>query len=455
MYFNKAYILFYFFGIILFQSTAISQNGRPTDDLGNVSDAFQENFFEALKQKGIENYELALNALDKAEIATKDNPENLPVLYFERAKNLTKLKRYDEAESYFNKVLEKETNQLDVMEALYDLYYVQRDYEAAIPLVLKLIPFDEDYKEDLANLYHRTKQYEKALILLDELDVLWGESTYRDTLRTRIYRVTGNSDKEIENLENKINNKIKNEKEYLNLIFLYSDQGNADKAFETANELLKEFPKSQLVHLALYKFYLEKDNAKEAISSMKIVFKSSNIDAESKYKVLSDFITFVNINPQYENNLEEVVSLFSEENNSKVYETIGDYFLNKKKKEQALTFYQKGIVNDNDNFSLIKSTLLLQIEFNLYDDASILSVKALEIFPAQALLYLINGVANTGLNNPELAIENLEIGLDFLLDNPKMEHDFYQQLSIAYQMKGNDKKADFYKKKASEISYSN
>ncbi len=29
------------------------------DQLGDVTDAFQENFFEALKQKGIENYELA------------------------------------------------------------------------------------------------------------------------------------------------------------------------------------------------------------------------------------------------------------------------------------------------------------------------------------------------------------------------------------------------------------
>ena len=64
-------------------------------------------------------------------------------------------------------------------------------------------------------------------------------------------------------------------------------------------------------------------------------------------------------------------------------------------------------------------------------------------------------MANNWLNNPEFAIENLEIGLDFLLDDPKMEHDFYQQLSIAYQMKGNAKKADFYKKKASELPYSN
>ena len=30
---------------------------RPDDDLGNVEDEYQELFFEALKQKGIENYQ--------------------------------------------------------------------------------------------------------------------------------------------------------------------------------------------------------------------------------------------------------------------------------------------------------------------------------------------------------------------------------------------------------------
>ena len=31
-----------------------AQDNPLTDDLGNVSDSFQDNFFEALKQKGIE-----------------------------------------------------------------------------------------------------------------------------------------------------------------------------------------------------------------------------------------------------------------------------------------------------------------------------------------------------------------------------------------------------------------
>lgn len=423
------------------------------DQLGDVTDDFQENFFEALKQKAIENYELALTALNKAEKAAKTE-ENKAVVYFEMGKNNASLKQYSEAEENFNKVLKSQGNRLDVLEQLYDLYYQQKEYEKSIPLVQKLIPFDEDYREDLANLYTLTQQYEKALEQLDQLDDLWGESDIRNALRVQIYRTTGNTEGAIENLEQKIDNNPKNEKEYLNLIFLYSEQGNTAKAFESAKDLLKNNPKSELVHLALYKFYLDEGNASEAIKSMKIVFASEEVDKETKYKVLGDFIQFVNENPQYETDLAEIVNQFSIEN-GRVYEKLGDYYASKNRKEDALNAYEKGIAKDADNYNLLKNTLLFQIDLKKYEAAAKLSSEGLEIFPAQALLYLLNGVANNGLQKSDAAIENLEAGLDFILEDPKMERDFYEQLSLAYTTKGDSKKAKMYLDKATELKTPN
>lgn len=423
------------------------------DNLGNVTDAFQENFFEALKQKGIENYELALVALNKAEKAAKTE-EDKAVVYFEMGKNHSYLKQYAEAETDFNKVLKSQGDRIDVLEQFYELYYQQKEYEKSIPLVQRLILFDEDYKEDLANLYTLTKQYDKALEQLDELDQVWGESDIRNALRAQIYRVTGNTGGAIENLEQKIDNNPKNEKEYLNLIFLYSEQGNKEKAFDTAKNLLKTNPKSQLVHLALYKFYLDEGNAPEAIKSMKIVFASEEVDKETKYKVLGDFIQFVNENPEYETELAEIVNQFSVEN-GRVYEKLGDYYAAKDRKEDALNAYEKGIAQNPDNYNLLKNTLLFQIEFKKYEAAAKLSAEGLEIFPAQALIYLLNGVANNGLEKSDAAVESLETGLDFILDDPKMERDFYEQLSFAYTAKGDSKKAKMYSEKAAATKVSN
>jgi tetratricopeptide (TPR) repeat protein len=366
-------------------------------------------------------------------------------------KNYVKLKEYDLAEANFNKVLEWDEDRIDVMESLYDLYYLKKDYTAALPLVQKLIPYDEDYKEDLANLYSRTKQYDKAIEMLDELDELWGESNYRDSLRSRIYREMGNSSKDLEKLVDKINSNPKREREYLNLIYLYSEKGDPKKAFETAKELLKMFPESELVHLALYKFYLDEGDTQNAFQSMQTVFSSKTIDDKSKLKVLEDYLDFIQKHPQYANDLNNIITKFPDQQEPKIFELVGKYYLTLGDREKALSFLERGLTGDQDNYSLIKNTLLLQIDLKKYDEVSALSEKALEIFPAQPLLYLLQGVSNINLNKADIAIESLENGLDYLFDDPKMERDFYEQLSIAYMMKNDIKKAEQYAKMATDI----
>jgi tetratricopeptide (TPR) repeat protein len=451
----KTYLIV--FGIFCSTSIFAQENlgDAPTDDLGNVTDAFQEYFFEALKQKAIENYELAIAALEKAEKASKKDTDVIAVITFEKAKNNIQLKKYDTAETQLKEVLEIIPEKVDVIEQLYDLYYRTRDYDKALPIVQKLALINEDYKEDLANLYSKTKQYDKAIALLDELDESWGESIYRNSLRNQIYRVTGNSAGAINNLEKKVDSNPKNEKDYLNLIYLYSEEGNTAKAFETAKELLENNPKSELVHLALYKFYLNEGDTKEALNSMEIVFKSQQIKKDGQYRVLEDFLQFVDKNPQYEADLDKQIQRFSTNNNGQIFEKLGDYYVNKNNRESALKFYEKGIKGDPDNFSLLKNTILLQIDFSKFEEAKTLSASGLELFPAQAILYLLHGISQNNLTNFDAALESLETGIEYLFDDTKMEQKFYEQLSIGYTGKGDTKKALQYTKKAQALQSPN
>lgn len=207
--------------------------------------------------------------------------------------------------------------------------------------------------------------------------------------------------------------------------------------------------------MALYKFYLEEGNHQKAIKSIKIVFNSQEIENKSKNSVLEDFLNFTDKHPEIEFDLKEIVSSFKEQSNSQTYMLLGDYFLSKDEKEEALVYYLIGIEKNSQNFGLLKNTLLLQIETKKYKEASELSLEGLNIFPAQPLLYLINGVANNNLKQAEQAIESLETGLDYLLDDLKMEYDFYQQLTLSYTLKGDSKKAKMYTKRASELNLSN
>lgn len=419
------------------------------DELGNVTDDFQNFFFEALKQKGIENYDRAIQYLERA---AKESPKE-SVVYFEMAKNYASLKKWDLAEINFNKAASMSGEKPEIYQGLYDVYFNTKNYPKAIETVLKLIPFDKDYKEDLANLYVQTEQYDKALQILDELDLDNGNNEYRNQLRQNVYAKSSNTGGQIEDLENRIKRAVTNEQDFLNLIYLYSDQGNQEKAFDTAKKLIQAKPQSHLAHLALYKFYIENNQLQEGFNSMQVVLTSGEIESDTKLKVLNDFLLFVNNNPQYEDKLAEMVTLFSEEeNNPKVFEQLGAYYLDKKQPDDALRYFEMGLSKSPRDFNLIKNTLLLQLDFKKYTEAASISMKSLDFYPSQPLLYLLNGVANLNLNENKKAKESLETGLDFLIDDKQMERDFYLQLSKVHENEGNTQKKNEYAQKAQNLN---
>ena len=80
-----------------------------------------------------------------------------------------------------------------------------------------------------------------------------------------------------------------------------------------------------------------------------------------------------------------------------------------------------------------------------------LSDEAIEIYPAQPILYLLNGVALNGLNRFQEAVDTLEIGVDYLIEDTTMEKDFYIQLSEAFNGLNNLEKAKTFKDKANKL----
>ena len=450
---KQFYIFIFLLGILLCPQVNFAQvdfNKKPDDDLGNVEDKLQEYFYEALKQKGIENYDRSVEALLKC--IALDN--SISVLYFELGKNHYKLKNFGAAEDALKKAINITPDNEWYLDELYGFYAAQNDYDKAIKTVKQLVKFHPDYKEDLASLYVRTKKYNEALEILDALDLKFGTTITRDVMRNRIYDATGRKKDQIENLEARVENNPDKESNYLALILRYSENNDKAKAFETAKELLKINPNSQLVHLALYKFYLDDNNAEKGIESMNIVVKSNQIKPEAKLKVLSDFVTFVGKNPQYEAELVEATALVGN-NNTKTLTELGHYYLAKGDKPKALQYYEDALKLDGDNLALLKNILLLYLDLQKYNIAENKSNAALSKYPSQALFYLVNGVASNALNQPKKAIEVLEMGLDYIIEDTKMEIDFYKQLSQAYTLLNNTVKAKAFSDKAKQLETSN
>ena len=447
---QKKYILIFLFGIIFIPLSTFAQvdfNRTPDDDLGITEDQFQEYFFEALKQKGIENYDKAVKALEKC--LKLDNSQ--AVLYYELGKNYNKLKNFGEAEEALKKAISKDESNEWYLDELYDVYYQQNNLNKAIKTLKQLVKYHPDYKEDLATAYFEDKDYKNALKILDELDAQYGVSLPRDYLRNRIYDITGRSKDRIENLEERVANNPDDETSHLTLIYRYSENGENEKAFEAAKNLLAIKPHSEMVHLALYKFYLSNNEIDKGIASMKIALKSAKVNSDAKAKVLNDFVSFVRVNPKYEPDLLEVTSMVSDEENGKSNVEIAQFYLRKDDKANALKFYKLALEKERNNFGILRNILLLHIDLENYDEVIKLSQQALENYPSQAVLYLVNGVALNRQNKSTEALQTLEEGIDYVIEDTKMEADFYKQMSVAYRLKGNITKSEAFSKKAQNL----
>lgn len=419
-----------------------------TDELGEVTDSFQEHFFEALKQKAIENYEKAINSLVQC-LALNSNEA---VVYLELGKNFNALKEYNQAAIYLEKGRVAAPHNEGMLEELYNTYYLSEQFDKALPVVKELSVLNNSFSEDLVNLYIMNEEFDAALGLLDSLDQTRGSSTYREALRRQVYARTNNVAAQIEDLQQKITENPLDEQSYLNLIFVYSENSEAEKAFATAKKLLLMKPDSELVHLALYKFYMSEEKSDEAVNSMRILLGSRQIDEVTKYQALNDFLMYVTENPELENDLVNLVVVFSEdENNTKVYKQLGTFFLEKGNNEQALYYFDLALENDETgDFGLYREVLKMQLESQAYADAVKLSQQALDVFPTQAWLYFVNGIAHNNLSEFEKAVEMLETGLDFVIDNKPLENDFFRSLSKAYEGLGKQEKAAEYLKKVEQ-----
>ena len=417
------------------------------DDLGNVTDEFQEAFFEALKQKAIENYDRAIESLDKC-ISLRPQES---ILYFEKGKNLALTGNTQEAENNYLKALQLNPDQPDIMKSLYEIYYAQQNFGKAIDLVKKLAAFDLHYKEDLARIYLRTQDYEQALALLEELDKELGKDGYRQQMRQQIYALSKGNLAE-KSLKESIQKNPQEEQNYNELILVYLEQGAIQKAYDTGQQLLKINPRADVAFMAGYKYHLENGNADAAAQALKKVLQSSKIEVNIKQGLLNDFLMFVEDHPEYQPELDEAVNLFSQKENTAVNKEMGNFYLKQEDKNKALDYYQEAYNKEPGNFDVLKNLMILQLEVQKLPDVIKLAEEGQSLYPTQPIFYLIAGVAYNKLGKPQDAISTLESGLDYIIDNPQMEKDFYKQLGAAYETAGDAQKASAYRKKAAMLT---
>lgn len=424
---------------------------QEPDQIALANNEFENNFYEALKQKGIENYDKALEQLYKCQAR---QPENASV-YNEIGRNYLSLKNYAEAEKAFLKATQIDPANRWYWQGLYDMYYATQDFARCIPVVIKLTEWRRQYyQEDLVSLYMYTQQYDKALALITELDNSVGVSDKREMYRLQILSDAKYSKPQKETLEEAIRKNPKDENSYLQLIYLYSESNQEAKAEEVARRLEREIPESDWAQVSLFKFHLNNNDGAKAAQSMFRVLGSKKIDKKIRHRVLNEFLIFTNNNPDYAKDLEKAAAYFEDDKEVNVYKEIGKFFFNKKNYALALQYFNRSLGSKADDIEAVELLLLAYSEGGNYTELVNKASGYIDTYPTHARLYYLAGLGANRQKQYSKAKDWLESGIDFVVDNPELEAGFNRELGEAYKGLGNAQKSAAYFAKAEKMQKS-
>ena len=435
----------FIFGIFFIPNTLLAQT--EPEDIATVSSEFQDNYYESLKQKGIENYDKAIISLEKCLALEPNNP----VVFFELGKNYLAQKKYKDAYDNFEKVTKIDPKNRWAWVGMYDVCYDTQDYNQAIIIVQKLIEFKSEYKEDLVSLYMKTAQFDKALELINELNETVGKSDKRELYKADILKDAKYQSVEKVDLLNKIKKNPKEESNYIALIYMYSQSNQEEKALEIAQKLEKEIPTSDWAQVSLFKFHLNNNDGEKAVKSMNIVLPSDKIDSKIKHRILNEFLIFAKKNTQFEPDLDKAIGYFNDDKDVKVSKEIAKFYYLKKewnKAEKYLKMHLKSAQDDIEAQLLLLQTLT---ELTQFENVSKTADELTQLFPNQPEFYYYAGLGNNQLGNFKKAKEFLETGVDLIIDDMSLEINFYVQMGEAFNGLGDMKKKETYFTKADAL----
>ena len=198
------------------------------------------------------------------------------------------------------------------------------------------------------------------------------------------------------------------------LVSIYKKERNYKEAIQAQQKIVKLSPKKKEDLVRLY--YLNR-NYDEALSLMDTLEKEKGLPKHLRQLKWSlEFRKRPLVKKERKNDLKSLIETF----------------------------------NDESSFSALKELLNKAIDkdltvFHKYSE------KGIDLFPAQPYVYLMRGKSLQIQQKHSQAVTLLESGIDFVIDNPDLESQFYETIAKAYDGLGNSGKAQKYRSKAKKL----
>ncbi|WP_224484292.1 tetratricopeptide repeat protein [Robertkochia aurantiaca] len=173
----------------------LSAQEKPSDAslfTDEYTDRFQENFFEALKAKGIENYDRAIAHLMECKTLDPDNP----AVDYELGRNYLLQKDFRKAIGYFEQAWEGEPSNPWYARGVIESAIMLREFDRALTTAQQLASQSPAYELEVAAVYTEMAEFDKAQEILTRMKEqgLVSSELYELEERIQLSRRTRNID---------------------------------------------------------------------------------------------------------------------------------------------------------------------------------------------------------------------------------------------------------------------
>jgi tetratricopeptide (TPR) repeat protein len=417
---------------------------------------FNTHLFNALKSKSLENYEQALEQFQKC--IAMDNKQALP--FYESALINKGLGNLDLAAEQAKIATELEVNnrwyQLNYAEVL----FANQDFKSASVEYKKLLLKEPGNKELyflLADTYIYDNDFLKAIEIYDDLEQINGIDKMVSMQKHKLYMQLEKKKyaiKELKNLLEKFPNEIE-ALEILSEVYLLNDE--KEKAFDIFKQLAIIAPENGRIHLTLADYYREQGDNMKSFEELKLAFKSIKLGVDVKVRILASYFQLLAVNNIMKEQAYTLAKLLMEihPNEVKPNAIYADILYTDNRFTEAKEQYLIVLKKDKTKSQVWSQVLFIQAEQNDFEGMLKTSEQALTYFSTDPLFYYFNGVANKWFKNYDLAINSLNMGVEFVLDNKMLLLEFYSSLADSYHAIKEHKLSDEYYEKSLEIDSNN
>ncbi|MEM8846189.1 MAG: hypothetical protein AAGD17_03710 [Bacteroidota bacterium] len=249
--------------------------------LEEYTDEFQNLFFEALKQKGIQNYDRAAEKLLECKNLDADNV----VVDYELARTYYLDKKYNLAQGYAVIALEKEPENYWYLEHFISILDKQGNTIDAFADRIALS--NAVLKENLANIYFQKRKYNEALKQLDNLPKTTSTNSLRQKIEDSLIKKTVTKTVVVKN-DPVAENPVDAYKKRINGLISSADYNTLK---ELAKEAMDNYPLQPYFQygygLALIKTNQKQEGIEVLEGALDFIFDDNTLQ-NSIYKVLSE-----------------------------------------------------------------------------------------------------------------------------------------------------------------------